>query len=142
MSFELKPNEEVLADIGANLFRGIEAVGGRMRITNKRILFEPHSLNLQSMPAEIPLEHIAEVNKRRTLWILPNGILIRTHAGVEYKLVVENREQLIELISKHIHTAMLEGHEAKLLETKDYQDSPVAHFDEQGQTPIQRVFNK
>jgi hypothetical protein len=39
------PVEEILADVGANLFRGIEAVGGRLEITNRRILFEPHFFN-------------------------------------------------------------------------------------------------
>lgn len=29
--------EEILADVGANLFRGIESVGGRMKVTNRRV---------------------------------------------------------------------------------------------------------
>ncbi len=76
MVFELKEGEKILADVGVNLFRGIEAVGGRMKITNRRILFEAHAINLQKMPAEIPLDQIAEIRERNTLGIVPNGILI------------------------------------------------------------------
>lgn len=35
--FQLRPGERVLAEVGANLFRGIEAVGGRMRVTDQRL---------------------------------------------------------------------------------------------------------
>lgn len=100
--FELREGEELLADIAANLFRGIEAVGGRMKITNQRILFEAHAINLQKMPAEIPLGQISEVRKRNTLGIVPNGILIRLKSGIEYKFVVWGRERLINLIQTHL----------------------------------------
>jgi hypothetical protein len=99
MAFELKSGEEVLADIGANLIRGVEAVGGRLRVTNTRLIFEAHSFNLQKMPAEILREHIADVQERNTLWVVPNGILIRTRSGVEYKFVVWNRKRLIKILS-------------------------------------------
>ena len=95
-------SEAILADVGANLFRGIEAVGGRLKITSRRVLFEPSALNLQKNPAEILLGDIAEVTKRNTLGLVPNGLLIRTRAGVEYKFVVWGREKLIGLIESKI----------------------------------------
>lgn len=102
MAFELKEGEELLADVAANLFRGIESVGGRMKITNQRVLFEPHTVNIQKQPAEILLEQVAEVRKRNTLGVVPNGILIRTKSGIEYKFVVWGRERLINLIQGHL----------------------------------------
>jgi hypothetical protein len=105
MSFELKQDEEILADVAANLFRGIEAVGGRMKVTNYRVLFEPNAINLQKMPAEIPLEQIAEVRNRNTMRIVPNGMLIRTKAGIEYEFVVWGRGRLISLIQRHLSKA-------------------------------------
>lgn len=95
-------SEESLADVGANLFRGIEGVGGRLRITSRRVLFEPHAFNLQKVPAEILLSNIEDVAERNTLGLIPNGILIRTKDGVEYKFVVWDRARLIGIIASRI----------------------------------------
>jgi hypothetical protein len=95
-------NEEILADVVANLFRGIESVNGRMKITNRRVLFEPSALTLQKNPAEIPLSDIAEVGKRNTMGLIPNGMSIRTRAGVQYKFVVWGRDRLIGIIQSRL----------------------------------------
>ncbi|WP_455393320.1 GRAM domain-containing protein, partial [[Eubacterium] cellulosolvens] len=99
---ELEKDEKLIKKVKANLFRGIEAVGGNMKITNKRIIFEPHSFNIQTQIEIIPNNQIAEVSKRRTLKTVPNGILIKTKNGKEYKFVVFNREKLIEIINGQI----------------------------------------
>jgi len=96
-------SEEILADKVANLIRGIEAVGGRLKITSRRVIFESHKINLQTMPAEILMSDILEVQKRNTLGLVPNGLLIRTKAGVEYKFVVWGRENLINIIESRIN---------------------------------------
>jgi hypothetical protein len=96
------PVEEILADVAANLFRGIEAVGGRLKITNRRILFEPHFFNVQKMPVEIRLDDISAVGKRDTYFLVPNGMLIRTKAGEEYKFVLWGREKIISIIESII----------------------------------------
>ncbi|MEN3185039.1 MAG: GRAM domain-containing protein [Atribacterota bacterium] len=101
MALALKPGEQVLADVAANLFRGIEAVGGRMKITNQRIVFEPHALNVQRAVLEISLDEVMEVKKRTTLGIFPNGLLVRTKSGEDYKFVVWKRDRLIQLIDKN-----------------------------------------
>lgn len=94
--------EQILADVVANLFRGIEGVGGRLKVTNRRVVFEPHAINLQKNPAEILLTDIAVVERRKTGFMIPNGMLIRTKGGVEYKFVVWGRDKLIGIISEHI----------------------------------------
>jgi hypothetical protein len=94
--------EEILADVAANLFRGIEGVGGRMKITSRCVIFEPHSINLQKIPAEILLSDIVEVAKRNTMGLVPNGLLIRTKNGVEYKFVVWGRDKLIRIIESRL----------------------------------------
>ena len=43
---ELSPSEYVVKErIPANLFKSVEAVGGRLTITNERLLFTPHMIN-------------------------------------------------------------------------------------------------
>jgi GRAM domain len=90
--------EVTLIDVAANLFRGAEAVGGRMQITTHRILFKAHAVNIQKEPAEIDLKDVVEAGKWSTLGIVPNGMYVRTKDGTEYKFVVWGRGNLIKII--------------------------------------------
>jgi hypothetical protein len=90
--------EVTLIDEAANLFRGPEAVGGRMQITTHCILFKPHAINFQTEPAEINLTDITEVGKRNTLGLLPNGMYVRTKSGKELRFVAGGRSNLIKII--------------------------------------------
>jgi hypothetical protein len=93
--------EQILADKPANMFRGMEAVGGRIKITNKKVVFKSHALNIQKITEEIPLNNIESVTKRNTLGIIPNGMSVKLKSGIEYKFVVSGREKLISLIEKY-----------------------------------------
>jgi len=73
-----------------------------LKITNRRVVFEPHTLSLQKNQAEILLTDIAAVSKRNTGGLFPNGMLIRTKGGVEYKFVLWGRDKLIDLIATRI----------------------------------------
>lgn len=99
-------SEELIAKFTANLMRGVEGVGGRMSLTNERVLFEAHKINLQSAPLEIPLSVIESVVPSRTLGIVPNSITIRCYSGEEYRFVVWGRKQIatkIEECRKRVH---------------------------------------
>ena len=90
--------EEMLAEQGANLFRGIEAVGGRIFVTNKMIKFKAHLINLQSMPTEFSIDNIERIERKKSLGIIPNQMVIILKSGLEYKFVVNNRDKLINII--------------------------------------------
>ena len=91
--------EEVLADVVANHCKGVEARGGRLRITSLSVSFKPHTFNVQSSGVSIPLDEIREVGKRNTLGFIPNGMFIRTNDGVEHKFVVWGRGKLIGILN-------------------------------------------
>ncbi len=101
MSFELRGNEKILADVPANLFRVIESVGGNLKITNLRLFFQPHILNIQSHPEEIPIDKITGVEKINSLWIVPNGMLIKLKGGEKRHFVVWGRDNLIKIINEN-----------------------------------------
>ena len=94
--------EEIFADQVANLLRGIESVGGRVVVTNKFIKFKPHFLNLQSIPAEIPINNISRIERKKTLGLIPNQMIVILKSGLEYKFIVNNRDKLIGIIEKLI----------------------------------------
>lgn len=93
--------ERVVAKFAANLWRGSEAVGGRIVMTDQRLLFESHKINTMRAPASIPYRQISNVARTRTLGIVPNGLIILTIDGTEYRFVVDNRNRIIELIREY-----------------------------------------
>jgi hypothetical protein len=99
---ELKPGEKVHFDVMANLFRGFEAVGGKLKITDQRIFFKSHHFNIQTGTLDLPLEQIVEAKARNTMGIIPNGMSVITKDGKEYKFVVWGRGKLIDFININI----------------------------------------
>lgn len=61
-----------------NYVKGCESIGGKIFITNQRIVFESHGLNLQNDPVEIYFKDIVSVGSRNTMFIslilVPFGI--------------------------------------------------------------------
>lgn len=43
--------------------RGWEGVGGRLYLTNRRLVFESHAINLQTGTTDIPLADIVDAKK-------------------------------------------------------------------------------
>ena len=94
-------NQEQLT-VAANLFRGLESVGGKLKITDKEIIFTPHKINPQKKPLLIKINDIKEVGKRNTFYIVPNGLAIVVKSGEEYKFVVNNRQKIITHLNEQL----------------------------------------
>jgi hypothetical protein len=97
---EFESGEETILEVPANLMRGAEAVGGRLLITTRRLLFQPHGINIQKNQCEILLRDVIEVEAGSTLGLFPNGMLVRTRNG-DFKFVVHERKKLIQLIRNY-----------------------------------------
>lgn len=94
--------ETYYLEVAANLYRGIEAVGGRLKMNNENLLFSPHSFNLQTGVTLIFMDEISSIRKRNTMGIVPNGILIETRRGQQYKFVTWKRQQVIDFVNSRI----------------------------------------
>jgi len=88
----------VLISVQANLFRGVEAVGGILIITLDELLFQPHKLNIQSQESRIPLLEIESVSEKNTFGLIPNGIILNMKNGQRYQFVLWNRGKVVEII--------------------------------------------
>ncbi|MFC5467541.1 hypothetical protein ACFPPD_02355 [Cohnella suwonensis] len=100
---EKQQNEEpVLFKKAANLFRGIESVGGWLHASETRMKFVPHALNIQSAPLDIPYADIASIAKRNTMGIVPNGILLTLKSGARHKFVLYKRSSFIAFVNGKI----------------------------------------
>jgi len=94
------PNDEeqILMDIGANLFRGIEGVGGRLKVTSKRLVFTSHMFNLQRGITEIPISNIDHLERDKGLGLIDNQMVVVLKSGVRYKFVLNKRDTVIDTI--------------------------------------------
>jgi len=92
----LKKNEVLIKDGSANLQKNIETVGGKLYLTNERVIFEPHAFNVQSANVEI---EIVDIHSSLPCWtkflgffpIFPNSLAIFTRKGIEYRFALFGR---------------------------------------------------
>lgn len=99
----LDAGEQLVKQGDANLQRGIETVGGRLFLTNRRLIFKSHRLNVQTGATEIALANVAatEVCWTKLLNLIPvapNSLRVTTTAGDEHRYVLFGRAQWKEAI--------------------------------------------
>ncbi|MCG8386540.1 MAG: GRAM domain-containing protein, partial [Cytophagales bacterium] len=90
----------------ANLFRGIEAVGGKLLLTNKRLVFKSHKVNIQRGQINLELDQVTGVTSRKTSKIFDNGMRILNKNGEPFDFVVFERDEWISRIKKSTNTLL------------------------------------
>ncbi|WP_327004320.1 GRAM domain-containing protein [Dactylosporangium sp. NBC_01737] len=94
----MNDKDGVLLRVNANLWRGREAVGGRLTLTRDCLSFRAHALNIQTEPLDLPLGHIASVQKYNHLRIIPNGLSVTTTSGAVFHFVLFKRDRIVAAI--------------------------------------------
>jgi hypothetical protein len=91
---------EVVRKAGlANHFKGVEGVGGKLYLTDKRLRFRSHRLNVQVHDESVALSEIGAAQGTRTLGIIPNGLRITLRSGEAKRFVIEDRSAWLEELS-------------------------------------------
>ena len=103
MKTPILSGEISVKDGAANLQRSIETVGGRLYLTNRRLIFESHAFNIERGGTIIPLESITGVRKCWTKFLnliplFPNSVAVATKEGTEYRFVMFRRQAWIDAI--------------------------------------------
>ncbi len=93
-------NSEVLVRAAANLWRGPEAVGGRLTLTRGRLAFRAHRVNIQALPLDIAVSDIVDIRKYRTGGFIPNGLAVTVASGIEYRFVTYKRSRFIAAVQE------------------------------------------
>mgnify|MGYP002352898173 CR=1 FL=1 len=96
MKAELRNGERIIKEGAANLQKNIEAVGGKLYLTNQRLIFEGHKLNLQSGAVEVEISNIQSAQPAWTkllglLPIFPNSLCVYSKQGKEYRFALFGR---------------------------------------------------
>lgn len=96
----LAPGETIVLKGPANHFKGLEARGGTLTLTDRRLVFTPHALNIQRSGLSVARSEIESAVPARTLGVVPNGLLIRLASGAAERFVVNNRDEWAERLAK------------------------------------------
>ncbi|MFB4169299.1 GRAM domain-containing protein [Virgibacillus sp. JSM 102003] len=96
---ELKSNEQIQYDIGTNLKRGLESVGGKLKVTNERLYFKPHAINIKKKELELSMDSITNVKKSKSLGLIPNALTVVVDDGSEYKFVLGKSNEIMNYIN-------------------------------------------
>lgn len=92
-------NEQIIREGGANHFKGMEGVGGKLVLTNKRLIFKSHKLNVQNHQDNFELEKIERLQTNKTLGFIANGLIVELANQEKHKFVVDAPQAWIEIIS-------------------------------------------
>jgi len=94
MAMKLVPGERVACEAKVTHYRQKVAVRGRLRVTNRRVVFEPDALNVKREGIELPLTDIKTVRRRKTLWFLPTRLAITLSSGETLAFGTRQRDHL------------------------------------------------
>jgi hypothetical protein len=93
------PDENILFETPANHCKGIEAVGGKLYLTNKRLVFKSHKLNIQNHELSVQLTGIKSIDRHKTLGVVNNGLTLTTIDNKTEKFVVKQAENWIKYLT-------------------------------------------
>lgn len=75
-------------------------ITGKLIVTNQRIYFKTLCVENKEKDMEIIPNEISELHYFNTMWILPNGMKIKTKEGEDILFRVSNRDEWAKLITK------------------------------------------
>lgn len=97
---DTKAGESVLFDTGANHFKGAEGVGGKLYLTNKRLVFKSHRFNIQPHELSINLSDINKVDKFKTLGFVNNGLSLTIINNKTEKFAVQQIDEWVKQLTE------------------------------------------
>ena len=96
---KLLEEEKIEIESPASRSKGFEKVGGKLFLTNKRLVFKSHKLNIHREQINIEYDQIAEVVKQKISKVSDNGMRISIIKGKNYDFVVQDRDRWLEKLN-------------------------------------------
>lgn len=97
---EITDDEKLIKEGGANHFRGKEGVGGKLVLTDKRLIFKSHNLNIQNHTQHFELPQIQNVQSTNTLGFLTNGLQLQLVNNDVHKFVVDEPGEWVKALEE------------------------------------------
>ena len=95
---ETLPDENIVFQTPANHIKGLESVGGKLYLTNKRLVFKSHHWNIQNHELSINLTEIAHIDRYNVFGVIKNGLKVSLKNNQADKFVVEKTEEWVNLL--------------------------------------------
>lgn len=99
ITVDTEENECIIREGSANHFIGMEGVGGKLVLTNKRLIFKSHKLNVQNHQDNFELEKIERLQTNKILGFIANGLIVELANQERHKFVVDAPQDWMEIIS-------------------------------------------
>jgi hypothetical protein len=100
INVHVEDDEQILKEAGANHFKGLEGVGGKLVLTDKRLIFKSHKYNVQNHQDTYGLDQIDTVLKTKTLNIISNGLTIGLRDQRRERFVIDRPEEWVKCIER------------------------------------------
>jgi len=97
---DTESDENILFTTGANHFKGVESVGGKLYLTSKRLVFKSHKINIQNHELSISLSQIKKVARHKTIGLVNNGLRVTTTDNKIEKFVVHQIDEWIDQLTE------------------------------------------
>lgn len=95
---EKADNENIIKEGGANHFKGKEGVGGKLVLTDKRMIFKSHKFNIQNHQDNFDLDQVEKIQATKTFKFLENGLTLELTNKDRHKFIVDEPTDWIEKI--------------------------------------------
>ncbi len=99
ISIDIANDEVILVEGGANHFRGKEGVGGKLVLTNKRLVFKSHKFNIQNHQQDFEVDKIINLKTFKSMFFLENGLILDFADGTSHKFIVDEAKVWMDMIS-------------------------------------------
>ena len=96
----LDEDERIIKEGGANYFKGKAGVGGKLVLTEKRLIFNAHKSNVQNPQDSIDLIQISSAKATKTLNLFANGLTIEFVNNEKHKFVVDEPNEWVSALEK------------------------------------------
>lgn len=100
-STEITPekDETMLFGAQASHLKGLESIGGKLYLTDKRLVFKSHAYNFRNETFSIALQEIVSLHAFKSLGLISNGMAITLSDQKKVKFIVERPEDWISRLS-------------------------------------------
>jgi hypothetical protein len=98
----VRADDTVLLQQPANMFRGIESVGGTVSISSRGVQFQPHAVNVQGGGELILFADVVDIQPVNTMGVVPNGAVLLLRGGGERRFVLNDRDAFIGVARQYI----------------------------------------
>ncbi len=98
---ELEANEVILFRDAASIYKNKwVAVGGKLFITNQRLIFIPTKANFNKGNVEIKRANIMQITKRKSGGIVNNGMKLSYLDGSEHIFILNSRDEIVKMLQE------------------------------------------